>query len=88
MPDIEIPASFHRTLQGKPAAMRTKVMECVARLQVDPSDPKLHTKKMGGQRTAIWEARVDYANRVTFEWVGAAIFLRNNCNHDMLTRNP
>lgn len=36
----------------------------------------------------IWEAYVDQANRVTYEWEGDTIVIRMNCNHQMLTRNP
>ena len=49
--------------------------------------PGLRVHKMRGVGD-IWEAYVDRANRVTYEWERDTIVLRMNCNHQMLTRNP
>lgn len=61
-------------------------MECIARLAENPRHPGLRTKRlqvsMGG--TAVFSARVDRANRLTFHWDGSTIVLRNHCNHDIL----
>ncbi|QXE28955.1 MULTISPECIES: hypothetical protein [Microbacterium] len=86
--------NFKRVLQKKPKEMREAVKQCILRLSENPRHPGLNTHKMKGLRSKdqVWEAYVDAGNRVTFhyELVGkkTIIVLRNNCNHDMLTRNP
>jgi len=82
-----IPPNFKRVLKKKPADMQAAVAECIRQLAKDPRHPGLHTHKMRGVKD-VWEAYVDAGNRVTFEYDGDTIVMRNNCNHDILTRNP
>ncbi len=61
---------------------------CIKRLGEDPRHPGLNAHRMRGV-PGVWEAYVDSGNRVTYEWdTDGALVLRNNCNHDMLHRNP
>jgi len=47
----------------------------------------LHTKKIKG-KTDIWEARIDFHYRLTFEIVEDTLFLRVVGNHDEVLKNP
>lgn len=83
-----IPNSFKKTAKKKETAMQKAIADCIRLLSENPRNPKLRTHKMQGH-TGVWEAYVDNdGNRVTFEWDGDCIVFRNNCNHDMLYRNP
>jgi mRNA-degrading endonuclease YafQ of YafQ-DinJ toxin-antitoxin module len=61
------------------------ILECVNQLGQDPRHPGLHTHKVKGHK-GVWEAHVDKANRLTFEWDDDVLVLRNNCNHEVLRR--
>ncbi|MGH8933019.1 MAG: hypothetical protein ACRDZO_20940 [Egibacteraceae bacterium] len=88
MPQLEIPDHFRKVLHSKPAALQAAVLKCVARLGDNPRHPGLRTHRLQGAK-GVWEAYVDKANRVTFHYgVDGRIVLRNNCNHDILTRSP
>jgi len=80
-----IPPSFKRVMSKKPPSMQAAILECVARLGENPRHPSLRTHRVQGVK-GVFEAYVDMANRVTFEWDGPAIRLRNNCNHDIVKR--
>lgn len=84
---VAIDKTFKRRLAKKPHKLQGAIMEAVLRLRENPNHPSLRTKKMQGQRE-VFEARVDAANRITFHWQGDTIYLRNHCNHDVLTRSP
>ena len=85
---FEIPPRFKRVLKRKPPAMQAAIYECIARLDEDPRHPGLNTHRVRGKR-GVWEAYVDSGNRVTFEYADdGTLVMRNNCNHDMLRRNP
>ena len=45
----------------------------------------LRRKPMSGYR-GVWEASVDMGTRVTFEIDGGHLYMRANCNHDVLRR--
>ncbi|WP_290800948.1 hypothetical protein [Herbiconiux sp.] len=68
--------------------MKDAVSDCIRKLAANPHHPGLNTHKMKGTRDEVWEAYVDKGNRVTFHYEGDRIVLRNNCNHDILYRNP
>lgn len=84
---LDIPPSFKKVLEKKPPHMQRAVLECIQRLADNPRHPGLNTHRMGGV-PGVWEAYVDAGNRVTFSRDGNVITLRNNCNHDILRRNP
>lgn len=79
---------FKKVAQKKNKNMQNRISECISMLAENPKNPKLRTHKMQGHK-GIWESYIDNdGNRITFEWDGSVIVLRNNCNHDMLDRNP
>ncbi|RUQ81840.1 cytotoxin [Labedella gwakjiensis] len=82
-----MPANFKRRYKKKTEEMRSAIDECILRLVENPRHPGLQTHKMKGV-DGVWEAYIDKANRITFHWDKGTIVLRNNCNHDMLYRNP
>lgn len=87
---FEIPHSFKKTANKKPPHMRERIAECIQLLVENPRNPRLNTHKMKG-RPGVWECYIDRdGNRITFEYSAdkTTIILRNNCNHDMLYRNP
>ena len=51
----------------------------------DPHHPGLHTHAVQGW-PGVFEAYVDKANRLTFEYGDDAVILRNHRNHDILRR--
>jgi mRNA interferase RelE/StbE len=87
LPPLIIPPKFKRVMSKKPASLQAAILECVYRLGDDPRHPSLRTHRVQGA-AGVFEAYVDRANRVTFEWAGDTIVLRNNCSHDILKRNP
>ncbi len=86
---FEVPPNFKRVLKKKPQQMQDAVKATIEQLVTDPRHPGLQAHKMGGH-PGVWEAYVDAGNRVTFHYSEdkTTIVLRNNCNHDMLRRNP
>ncbi|PCC32575.1 hypothetical protein CIK74_14665 [Glutamicibacter sp. BW77] len=87
---FKIPDSFKKTAKKKPKQMQERIAECITLLVENPRNPRLNSHKMKGT-SGIWECYVDRdGNRVTFEYSAdrKTIILRNNCNHDMLYRNP
>ena len=68
--------------------MQAAILECIKRIADDPTHPGLKAHKMRGLTEEVWEAYVDQGNRVTFHYADDEIVFRNNCNHDMLDRNP
>ncbi len=87
MPELEIPKSFRKRLDKKPARLKFAILECVHRLGTDPHHPGLKTHKIQGKE-GIFEAYVDKSNRVTWEYGENRIVLRNHCTHDIIERNP
>lgn len=74
-------------MDRKPPEMQAAIAECVHRLGENPRHPGLQTHKVKGT-PGVFEAYVDKGNRITFEWDGDTIILRNNCNHSIVDRNP
>ena len=65
-----------------PQTIRNKVDRQLTYLAHDIRHPGLYAKKMGGKD--IWEARVDYHHRLTFQIVGAFVQLRRVGTHAIL----
>lgn len=86
MPRILRAPSFDRALKKKTPEMQGAILKCLSRLEQGDQSHGLRVKKMPGY-PGVWEARVDGANRVTFERDGDTLTLRANCNHDIL-KNP
>lgn len=83
---LEILPRFKRATRRKTPAMRSSIDRCVVLLGENPRHPGLHTRRVQG-RKGVWEAYVDQANRVTFQYGENSIVLRTNCNHDT-PKNP
>lgn len=85
---IVVAKSFKKALAKKPAPMQSAILECVRRLSEDRRHPGLRTHPIRGT-AGVFEAYVDKANRVTFNYdQDGAIVLRNHCNHSVLSRRP
>lgn len=87
MPAVEIPPSFKRRLRDKPPELQAAIIECVRRLGENPRHPSLQTHRVHGI-PGVFEAYIDRANRLIFQYGDDRIILRNHCNHDILKRNP
>jgi hypothetical protein len=89
MPEYVIPPSFKKVLAAKRPRLQGAILECIARLGENPRHPSLQTHLARGvPGGGVFEAYVDRANRVTFHYDAGRIVLRNNCNHDILRKNP
>jgi len=85
--DLQIPNAFRKVRRRKELRLRNAIDRCVKLLAEDVHYPGLQVHRVQGTQ-GVWEAYVDIHNRVTFHWDGDVIVLRNNCNHDILDRNP
>jgi len=66
---------FKKAYSTLPANIQLKVDRQLKILLEDMRHPSLHTKKIKGE-TDIWEARIDFHYRLTFEIIEDTIFLR------------
>lgn len=87
MPEIELDLKFKKRLRSKPAKRQAAILECIERLADDPSHPGLHTHPVQSF-PGVFSSRVDRSNRVTWQWEGGVIVMRNHCNHDDVYRRP
>jgi mRNA interferase RelE/StbE len=78
---------FRRAYRELPLDVQRRIDKQVTFLSENMHHPSLRTKKIKG-REGIWEARVDYHHRLTFEIVKDTIFLRVVGNHDVVLKNP
>jgi mRNA-degrading endonuclease RelE of RelBE toxin-antitoxin system len=86
MRHLERTERFRKLFKRLPVTLRKKVIRQLRVLAGDIRQPSLNAKKMRG-RQGIWEARIDYRHRVTFQIVGDRIVLRAVGPHDVL-KNP
>ena len=78
---------FKKAYSTLPHDVQVKVDRQLKMLLDDMRHPSLHTKKIKG-RSGIWEARVDFHYRLTFEIIEDTLFLRVVGNHDEVIKNP
>lgn len=78
---------FRRSYRELPSDVQKRADKQIAFLSENMYHPSLRTKKIKG-REGIWEARVDYHHRLTFEIIEDTIFLRVVGNHDAVLKNP
>jgi hypothetical protein len=80
------PPRFYKALKKKPKDLQGAILRCMERLDEDPRHPGLQTHRIKGT-IATWEAYIDKANRITFEYGpdGEIQFL-NHCNHDIIKK--
>ena len=87
VPGVRIEKTFKKRLIKKTPAMQGSILECISKLCDDPHHPGLHTSKVRGA-DGVFEAYIDQANRLTFNWDNGVIVLRNHCNHQITSRSP
>ena len=85
--DLELTRVFKKRFRKKPADQRQRVLRTMKLLSMEVRYPGLHTHKVEGTQR-VFEAYVDDAVRVTFEYASGGIRLRNNCPHDAVLRSP
>jgi len=78
---------FKKAYYTLPQNIQLKVDRQLKMLLEDMRHPSLHTKKIKG-KPDIWEARIDFHYRLTFEIVEDTLFLRVVGNHDEVLKNP
>ncbi len=84
---MEFTSLYKRRRKNKTKRMRDAIDECARKLSQNPRHPGLHSHRVNGFK-GVWESYVDEANRITWQYGERSIVLRNNCNHDILNRNP
>ena len=78
---------FEKNLKILPKETRKKFYKQLNLLIDNVKHPSLHTKKIQGTAD-IWEARVDYKYRFTFNIYQGIIILRVIGNHDEVLKRP
>jgi len=78
---------FKKLFKKLPEAIRNKFAKQIILLEKDIRHPSLHSKKMQGYPD-IWEARVDYQYRFTFNWQSDVIVLRVIGKHEEALNKP
>jgi mRNA-degrading endonuclease RelE of RelBE toxin-antitoxin system len=84
---IKAYSRFRQAYRELPSDVQKRTDKQIAFLSENMNHPSLHTKKIKGS-AGIWEARVDYHHRLTFEVAKDTIFLRVVGNHDDVLKNP
>jgi len=74
---IEYAATFIEAYQRLPQATQKKTNRQLQLLVQDITYPSLHIHKMTDMG-CIWEGRIDYSTRFTFERRGVVIYLGNH----------
>lgn len=86
-PPYEVGPAFKRRLSKKPPEQVSGVMECMRRVAEEPPPPGLKSSRVEGV-AGVWHARIDGANRLTYDYEGGKLRFRNNCDHDKVLRSP
>jgi mRNA-degrading endonuclease RelE of RelBE toxin-antitoxin system len=76
---------FKKLYRKLPESIKKKVKRQLGFLAEDTRHRSLYAKKMSG-REGIWEARVDFRHRMTFQIAGDRIILRAVGPHDLLKK--
>ncbi len=88
MPQIARPKHFDKQFRKKPPDQQAALAKALKLLGDNPSHPSLRVKRVKSA-PGVFEASANMRDRLTFEWVGGQIVLRNNCHHDeVLKRRP
>lgn len=78
---------FRRAYQQLPPAIQKKVRKALRLLTEDVGYPSLRVHRIQGT-DHLFEARVDRSYRLSFQFEGQDILLRNVDNHDECLRHP
>jgi len=80
---FEATKRFIRDYRSLPSDIQEQVKKTLKLLQESPSHPSLHHKKMQGY-SDIYEARITYRHRLTYQRIGGVGYLRRVGPHDVL----
>ncbi len=83
---FEATTRFIKDYRALSPDVQEMVKKTLALLQKNPSHPSLHHKKMQGYAD-LFEVRVTYRHRLTYQWIGSVGYLRRVGPHDIL-RHP
>ena len=75
---------FKKSYQRLSGLDQDRVDEVLRLFADNPYHPSLATKKLPPKTSGIWYFRASRAIRVTFEWDGADVLLRNVGSHSIL----
>ena len=78
---------FKKAYKRLPTPVQNKVKKALRLLDENPRHPSLRVKRIQGT-DKIYEGRVDRKYRLSFEFDGEGILLRNVDNHDECLKNP
>lgn len=84
---FEYTKKFRQLLNEAPLSIQKKFAKQIELMFQNIRHPSLQTKKIQGHLN-IWEARLDYHFRFTFNWEKDKIVLRTIGNHDEVLKNP
>ena len=79
---------FEKAFKKKTAILRKAVEKTIGQLRLDPHYPSLRVKKVRGESSGkVWEASINMACRLTFEYeANEPTLIFRNCNgHSILT---
>ena len=76
---------FVKDYAALPDELRGRTEKAISVLLKSPHHPSLRIKKMEGQED-IWELRVSYSYRLTFQISGDTYILRRVGTHDVLKK--
>lgn len=77
--------TFIRNYRKLPSKMQQQTDKQLELLLSDPKHPSLNTKKMNDPRD-VWEGRITYSYRFTFQIHEDQYILRNIGTHDILRK--
>ena len=78
---------FKRAYKKLPKDTQKKVKKTLEQLDTDPRYPSLRVHPIKGSN-GVFEARIDRKYRLSFEFTGGNLYLRNVDNHDECLKNP
>ncbi len=87
MPSLRPTKTFKKAFKKKTPDQQGVIERALKLLAEDPRHNSLHTHRIRSV-DGVWGARATQGNRITFEWDGDTIVLRNNCSHDEALRKP
>ena len=81
---------FKRAYTALPLDVQSRVDRALRVLLRDPTYPGLRVRRVLGlaKGNRVFEARVNGGRRITFNWEGDDIILRNVGPHDITSRAP
>ena len=81
--NIKTTRTFDKEFNQLPEHIKRRTEKQLVLFMENPQYPSLHIKKMAGYK-GIWEGRITYQYRFTFEIIGETFILRRIGTHDIL----